>query len=230
MVISLGGCANAELAPADAARTRGAETAVATLPEKLGLAARYPGDEDLRTNPAVVFADDFETSTGGTLPRGFAWDHGAAWNNRWDHAWGGGRITREASHVHAAGRALELSMERPASLGVSKYFNPGFDRLFLRYYIRYDEAFPGAHHVGGSLEARAPGVPHTDSGVKADGVNKFGVLLDHWSFDPKVAAPGHLVAYVYHMDQQHKWGEQFYPSGTGQPANAAPSRRSRSTS
>src|SRR5713101_9130635 len=129
MILSVGGCTPGELVA-----TLMAETTPATLPETLGLEARYPGDQDLQKDPAVVFADDVETSTGETLPNGFASDHRGVWNNRWDHAWGGGRITREAAHVHAGRQALELSTERPASLGVSKYFSPGFDRLFLRYY------------------------------------------------------------------------------------------------
>ena len=196
-------------------------SAAETLPENLGLAARYPGDQGLAKDSAVVFADDVETSTGATLPNGFASDHRGSWNNRWDHAWGGVRITREAAHVHAGQQALELRTETPASLGTSKYFSPGFDRLFLRYYIEYDDAFPGAHHIGAGLVARAPGIPHAHAGIKADGVNKFDVLLDLWGFDPAVPAPGNLVAYVYHMDQQHEWGEQFYPSGRTQPGTNA---------
>jgi hypothetical protein len=224
MILSVGGCANTELAAIGAARTPPAGPVRETLREGPGLATRYPGDQGLREDPAVVFADDVETATGETLPNGFASDYGARWSNRWDHSWGGCRITREAPHVHAGGQALELSMDTPASLGASKYFSPGFDRLFLRYYIRYDEEFPGAHHTGGAIEARAPGVPHANPGVKADGTNKFGVLLDHWSFDPTVRAPGHLVAYVYHMDQQDKWGEQFYPSGKTLPGTNAARR------
>jgi hypothetical protein len=200
------------------------ETVLPALPENRGLAARYPGDYGLRHDPSVVFADDVETSTGDMLPSGFASDHRTAWNNPWDHAWGGVRITRDPPHVHAGSRALELSTDRPASLGVSKSFSPSFDRLFLRYYIKYDEEFRGAHHVGGGLAARAPGVPDANPGIKADGTNKFDVLLDHWGFDPNVPAPGHLVAYVYHMDQQHEWGEQFYPSGKTQPGTNATRR------
>jgi hypothetical protein len=199
-----------------------AGAAIAPLPEGPGLAARYPGDQGLGHAPGVVFADDVETAAGTILPNGVARELGASWNNRWDRAWGGVRISREPPGVHAGRQALELRADKPASVGTSKDLTPGFDRLFLRYYIRYDETFPGAHHVGGGIEARAPGVPHANPGVRADGTNKFTVLLDHWSFDPGVPAPGALVAYVYHLDQQHQWGEQFYPSGRTQPGiNAA---------
>jgi hypothetical protein len=108
-------------------------------------------------------------------------------------------------------------------VGVGKYLSPRVDRLFLRYlflryYVKYDDAFPGAHHVGGGIAARAPGVPDASPGVTPDGTNLFTAFLDHWSFDKRVPPPGHLVAYVYHMDQRHKWGEQFYPSGRTQPS------------
>lgn len=198
------------------------QTMRARLPEHAGLAARYPGDKRLATDPAVVFADDVESSTTGMLPDGLAAKQQTTWNNPWDRAWGGSRITDDPEHVHAGHRALEFSTNGPGSVAVMKYISPGFDQLFVRYYLKYDDAFPGAHHVGGWIQARAPGVPDVNPGVKPDGTNQFDVLLDHWTFDPGVPPPGHLVAYVYHMDQQHKWGEQFYPSGKTQPGvNAA---------
>ena len=192
-------------------RTPLPETTLARLPEHGGLAARYPGDKRLATDPAVVFADDVESASTRMLPDG-----------RWDRAFGGARITADPEHVHAGHRAFEFTTNGPGAVGVEKYIRPGFDRLFFRYYLKYDDAFPGAHHVGGLMSARAPGVPETNPGVKPDGTNQFDVLLDHWAFDPQVPPPGHLVAYVYHMDQQHQWGEQFYPSGKTSPGvNAA---------
>jgi len=178
---------------------------LARLPEQRGRAARYPGDKGLATDSAVILADDFEAST-----------------RPWDRLSGGVSIDDAPEHLHAGSRALQLSTNGPGGGGVIKYLSPGFDRLFLRYYIKYDDAFPGAHHVGGVMSARAPGVPDANPGVVPTGTNQFDVLLDHWSFDPKFPSPGQLVAYVYHMDQQHEWGEQFYPSGRTSPGvNAA---------
>ena len=175
------------------------------LPEHDGLAARYPIDEGLATDPTVVLADGFE----GPM-------------SLWTRTIGKPEVTDRPEHVHAGRRALELTIQGPAAIGLEKYMNAGLHRLFLRYYLKYDATFPGAHHVGGMLSARAPGVPETAPGIKADGTNKFDVALDHWAFDPNVRPPGLLVAYVYHMDQQHEWGEQFYPSGRTSPGiNAA---------
>jgi hypothetical protein len=193
------------------------EPALTPLPEGRGLAAAYPGDKGLPTDPAVIVADDFESSTSEMLPHGVLPDRRNRSKGAWDRAWGNPRITEDPDHVRAGQRALEVSLNNPGAAGMMKYFDPGFDRVFVRYYIKYDDAFPGAHHVGGAAQARAPGVPDANPGVKPDGTNQFDVLLDNWAFERTVPPPGHLVVYVYHMDQQHQWGEQFYPSGMTQP-------------
>ncbi|HSV73846.1 MAG TPA: hypothetical protein VLH79_08815 [Chthonomonadales bacterium] len=186
------------------------------LPEGPGIAARYPGDAGIARHPAVLFADGFETVTGERLSDGLREDEAdrSRWNHAWDHAWGGSRAVR---HAHTGRQAVELATPGAGSVGLTRNLHPGRERLFMRYYIRYAPDFPGAHHVGGAIEARAPGVPHANPGVPASGANKITVLLDHWTFEPGMTPPGPLVAYVYHMDQQHQWGEQFYPSGRIQP-------------
>jgi hypothetical protein len=137
------------------------------LPEHDGLAARYPNDQGLATDPSVVLADGFE----GPM-------------SLWTRTIGKREVTERPEHVHAGRRALELTIQGPAATGLEKYVNAGLHRLFLRYYLKYDDTFPGAHHVGGMLSARAPGVSETAPGIKADGTNKFAVALDHWPLIP----------------------------------------------
>jgi hypothetical protein len=79
----------------------------------------------------------------------------------WTRTIGKPEVTERSEHVHAGRRALELTIQGPAAIGLEKYVNAGLHRLFLRYYLKYDDTFPGAHHVGGTLSARAPGVPET---------------------------------------------------------------------
>jgi hypothetical protein len=149
------------------------------LPEHGGLATRYPGDKGLAIDPAVVFADDFESVATGALPDVWAAEQPATSKNRWSRGFGGPRITDDPEHVHAGHRALDLTIDGPAAIGLEKHMSPGYDRLFLRNHVKYDEAFPGAHHVGGMMSARAPGAPEATPGVKPDGTNKFDVSLDH---------------------------------------------------
>lgn len=189
------------------------------LPEGAGLAARRAADVRAPRHPSVLFADGFETVNGERLTDGILTDDAdrSRWNHTWDHAWGSCAIERDLAVVRSGKQCVVMSLPGAGSIGVSKYLGKGHDRVHVRYYVRYARDFPGAHHVGGAIEARAPGVPHANPGVPANGSNKITVLLDHWSFEPSMKPPGPLAAYVYHMDQQHQWGEQFYPSGKIQP-------------
>jgi hypothetical protein len=187
------------------------------LPEGDGIAARYPGDKGIERDPAVVFADDFETTAAGPLPHGYRKRD----EKLWDNSGGDCRITEEPENVHSGMKALQMTIVRPGSgqpggAGVDKYFEEGFDTLFLRYYAKFDkdnDLYHGGAHNGGCIDARAPGMPWACPGMRADGSNKFTVLLDTWRTQEQVPSPGYLVTYVYHMDQGGRWGDQFFPSG-----------------
>jgi len=196
----------------------------AALPEGDGIAAKYPGDQDIERDPAVVFTDGFEANATGPLPGGFRKGD----EKRWDDSGGACRITDRPDEVHGGGKALEMTIARPGSgrpggAHVQKFFQDGFDTLFLRYYARFDasnDLYHGGAHNGGGIAARAPGVPQHCPGVRADGANKFTVVLDTWRNRPEVPSPGPLVTYVYHMDQGGRWGDQFFPSGRINPARS----------
>lgn len=187
------------------------------LPEgNRGIAAKYPQDRGIERDPAVVFADDFEAMEADRFAPGYRKQKG----KKWDNAYGPTRITQQAENVHSGKKALEVAMGRPQGMGAARYFKKGFETLHVRYYAKYAKMFPGSHHTGMSISARAPGVPDACPGVRANGRNKFTVLLDTcpprppWS---NARPPGYAVIYCYHMDQQHKWGEQWFPSGKTLP-------------
>ncbi len=178
----------------------------------VGLAARYIEDLGIERDPAVLLFDGFESAAPGRP--------GKAWGN----AWGGPdklRVATGAGEVHSGARAVAMTLVRPSpqretGCGMHKKLSPGHDVLFLRYYARFGkdtEVFHGGAHNGGALEALAPGMPRASAGTRADGRNKFTVLLDTWRPDEKIASPGDLVVYVYHPEQGHQWGEQFFPGG-----------------
>jgi hypothetical protein len=191
------------------------------LPEGDGIAAKYPGDQGIERDPAVVFADGFETTETGRLPDGYRKQD----EKKWDNSGGGCLITEQAENVHSGKKAMELTLVRldlrkPAGAGMQKHFEEGFDTLFLRYYAKFGkdtELYHGGAHNGGDIEGRAPGVPQACPGVRADGSNKFTVVLDTWRTREEIPSPGHLVTYVYHMDQGGRWGDQFFPSGRAFP-------------
>jgi hypothetical protein len=191
-----------------------AQEVVRPLPEGPGgIASRYAGDLGIDRDPAVVFRDDFE---GGTT--------------RFDNSWGGIGLAPQAENVHGGKGALEcvLPWPRPSQetgKGVAHHFKEGFDTLHLRYYAKFGKAmelYHGGTHDGGSILARAPGVPDAKPGVPADGRNEYSVLLDTWRPDDTVASPGALATYVYHPEQRHRWGEHFFPSGKTLPFGGSP--------
>jgi hypothetical protein len=188
---------------------------VPELPEGSGIAARYPGDEGIERDPAVVFADGFETTPTGPLPPGYRVGDEKAWDNSW-----GGAVTDDPENVHNGGRSLQMTLvrpgPRPAGAGVQKHLEEGLDTFFLRYYAMFagdNDLYHGGAHNGGSIDARAPGVPLGCPGVRATGSNKYTALLDTYRSETELPSPGNMVIYCYHMDQGGRWGDQFYPSG-----------------
>jgi len=188
------------------------------LPEGDGIAAKYPGDLGIETDPAVVFADGFEELEDVAMDTSSYEQTG----KKWDNAWGMSQVTRDPENVHSGKQAIEITHKQPRSHGAEKRFDPGFDCLFVRYYMKYVKEYPGCHHTGMAILGAAPGVNLGNStGVRPDGRNHFTALVDTIppgknSVSP--GPPGYMDIYCYHMDQGRKWGDILFPTGDIQPA------------
>ncbi len=184
------------------------------LPEgHTGIAANYPGDVNIAADPAVIFADDFESYASA-----------ADLTERWDEAYHAAnlRIATESGAFFAGAQAVELRVPATStevSNTLIKYVSPARDVLFLRFYAQYGAGFDvlGSSHNGAMLQANycCPGVP-------ADGSNKFLVSYEASRFEASVANPGQLNVYVYHPDQRDVWGDHFYPTGVVSPFTYLP--------
>jgi hypothetical protein len=189
---------------------------LAKLPEGHGIAAKYPEDQGIKEDPAVVLADGFEDIEDDVM----ATSTQAQKGKKWDNAWGTVRITREPKNVHGGRQAVEITHEEPRSHGAEKHFGDGFDTLHVRYYMKYAKEYPGCHHTGMAILGGAPGVTvGSSTGVRPDGSNHFTALIDtvppwtEWAPPP----PGYMNIYCYHMDQGRKWGDLFFPTGEVYP-------------
>lgn len=192
--------------------------AVEPLPEgPNGIAARYPGDAGIASDPAVIFADDFE---------GYADAKGlpAKWNAGVYHDV---RIATAAGSVYAGRRALEFLLpkqDKEQSNGVARRVEKEADVLFLRCYTKFDPAFDisGSCHNGIGMSSRYfPGGQATP-GVPADGRNKFLAEFECWRGEPPEPSPGRFNAYVYHPGQRSQWGDHFFPDGKVMPNTSLP--------
>jgi hypothetical protein len=203
--------------PRDAKTSGSAATPFASegaLPEgDRGLAARYPGDQGIAADPAVLFADDFETpASPRDLPK--TWDV----VHHVDHL----RLTTAPTDVYGGKQALELTVpqqEREFSHAVDKILARAQSVLFLRYYSKFQPPYDvvGSSHNGCSISGGYYDGGRATPGVPADGRNKFLVNLENWRGEAATRSPGFLNLYVYHPEQRSQWGDHLFPTGVVLP-------------
>jgi hypothetical protein len=179
----------------------------------IGIAARYPGDAGIGADPAVLFADDFES-----------YANGSGLTSRWSEAYHAAniRIATEAANVFRGSKSLEFTVPQTTSEvsnTVAKVVSPARDVLFVRFYARFDTGFNvvGSSHNGSTISAQ-----YCCPGVRADGYNKFLVSYEAWRDSAASPNPGRLNAYVYHPDQRDIWGDHFFPTGLVLPNTSLP--------
>jgi hypothetical protein len=185
------------------------------LPRGLGLAARYPGDRGIAKDPAVLFQEDF---SGDDL-------------RRWDENKGPVSLSKESPHAGA--QCVEISMHRGRDTGghLIKWFPPGADTVFARFYVKFSKDYQYNHHFVWLLANppedrwRAFG----KAGLKPDGTY-FAAGMEPWFAWGKNPPPGEVNLYTYHMDidrdpkMDKYWGNGYFPPGPGKGRDAGPKR------
>ena len=190
-------------------------TPTGALPEgHNGIAKKYPGDAQIAGDPAVIFADDFESYTKPA-------ELGKHWDNLYQKQYVG--LTATPANVYRGKQSLEFTLpqqEAELSDAVEKALKPERDILFLRYYSKYESPFDvvGSSHNGAGISAHynndkgqaTPGIP-------ADGKNKFLANLETWRGEASTASPGNLNIYMYRPGQRSQWGDHLFPTGLVMP-------------
>lgn len=188
--------------------------ALEPLPERdSGIAARYPNDAQIASDPAVVFADDFESySTASNL------------TSRWDSVFqlANMRIASETGNRYAGSKALEITISSgPAEVSneLRKRLSPTRDTVFIRAYTKFgaSNSVIGSSHNNLWLSAN-----YSTPGVPADGTNKFLVVNDAYRDSTSVANPGEMSVYIYHPEQRSEWGDYWFPDGRVLPFDREP--------
>ena len=200
-----------------AARHRRAASPTATptsLPTetRAGIAARYPGDKNIGSDPDVILADDFEDYTSPDKLKG-----------KWDGVYRLTNLRIDTETFYSGGKSLEMQLPvstREISNALVKNLSPEQDTVFLRCYTRFDPDYnvvPTSTHNGIRLSAHYPG-----PGIKPnqDGTGFFLFLLQN-SIRRKALAgeriPGYSHLYVYWPEQRMAFGDHWYPDGTIKP-------------
>jgi hypothetical protein len=196
------------------------ETAAAPAAEP-GLAAKYPGDRGIERDPAVVFAETFETGTVAEV--------GKRWgeiNNK------DGKVmafSREVPPGSAGRRSLEMTGTLGENSGGHLYtvLKPGLDRAFVRFYTRFAPDHAYEHHFVclGGYNPPTP-YPHPKAGERPSGDDRVMVFIDPVGWYGKYPPPGVWNLYTYWPEMKISADGRYWGNCL-QPAQPAPVARGR---
>jgi hypothetical protein len=175
------------------------------LPEGPGLAAKYPGDVGIDRHASVVFVENFEQASFADTKK------------RWETVSMPQTMSLVDDKPAASGGKRSLLVSHVGGQGESAYLyrrlEPGYDKLHVRFYVKFDrECVPIHHffHIGGYR----PGTPYPQGGAgeRPRGDERFSVGIEpygrDWVWD----------YYAYWMEMRGSpprgatWGNSFLPS------------------
>jgi hypothetical protein len=148
--------------------------ALRTIPLE-GIATKYPGDAGIERDPRVVFVEDFEEDSLETL-----WKR---WETVSDRA---GQSYSDDVPPGSKGKH-SLIMQREKGSGAQLYRRLknkdsgwGYDRIFARYYVKFDPDCGEIHHFGPCLGGSNPATswPSVKAGQPTDGAKSFWVGIE----------------------------------------------------
>ena len=180
------------------------------LPAADGLAAAYPGDAGLARDPAVLFADNFES---GDM-------------TQWDEP--RGRVVMTDTAPHAGKGSGHIPMERgqrqrPDAI---KWFLPGAATVYVRFSVRFSAGYRCAHHFVRLLahQAKSKGSGFGKAGQKPEGPC-FSTGMEPWFAWGKNPPPGEVNLSSYFPDMSPDpqmpgkyWGNAFFLPSTARSA------------
>ncbi|MFB3789172.1 MAG: hypothetical protein ACE15F_22665 [bacterium] len=160
----------------------------------------------------LIFSDDFES---GNLAK---WDADSVVNDPSRL-----RLTEDPAQAFRGKYAVEITAPVGAGTGakLNKWFMPGYDRIYARWYCRFAEDFDQGNHMHfvHLLANRADNKwsAFGKAGLKPAGDDFFTTGLEPWRDWGRHPAPGELMLYTYHMDMPidpkmgKYWGEMKRP-------------------
>jgi len=176
------------------------------------IAARYPRDKNIASDPAVIFADDFESYTNASQ-LATKWSKVA----HVEHM----RIATETANRFSGAKAVEMSLpisSKEVSASLEKTVDT--DTLFVRVYEKWATNYyvTGSNHNGISILGGTLAGPCTPA--PANGTGFFIFQLQNILSGRKPAGmtpPGYDQIYAYWPKQRSDCGDHWFPDGWVQP-------------
>lgn len=158
----------------------------------------------------LVFSEDFES---GNFNK---WDQDSNLNAP-EHL----HLTSEEANVHSGEYAVELNVDpdSPKGMKLNKWFLPGYDEIYIRFYARFADNFNQGnlmhwvHVFGHNINNKWSGFGK--AGIKPGGDDFFSVGIEPWRAWGEHTPPGRIMFYTYHMDMPQDsssgkyWGENL---------------------
>jgi len=190
-----------------------------SLPEgNNGLAAKYPGDKGIEKDPHVVFVEKFDDGPGYEILNPVAlqlifsrWDTVTQKENM--------SLSNDVPEESDDDRSLLMTHEHGQDSGyLYRRLLPGHNKVFVRYYVKFDPQCAPLGHFGAWLGGYNPPStwPQGGAGAKPSGKDKFTTGVepygDKWAWD--------FYAYWQGMHAHgdgNYWGTTFLVNGPKPP-------------
>jgi hypothetical protein len=180
-----------------------------------GLAAGYVRDAGIEKDPAVLFTENFES---GDLAK-------------WQEKKGPVAVTRDQPHAGAFSAAIPMNRGQNTGGHLVKWFLPGAETVYARFYVKFSQDYQYAHHFVWLLAnpANDRWRAFGKAGRKPDGTY-FSTGMEPWFAWGKNPPPGEVCLYTYYPDMtidpkmNKYWGNQFFPPGPEKGEAAGPQR------
>ena len=182
------------------------------LPSGPGLAGEYSADEGIGTNPAVIFADDFEAD-----------DRAKKWDNRRDKEGAVLDLVDESASDPRLGRKtlrVTATLGRNTGGGLTKWFESA-ETLFVRFYVKFAPDCDYVHHfvvlrANKGLRGRDKWSGFGGAGIRPTGADRFSTALEPWGNWRRWTPPGRWNFYSYWHEMKGSpdgkyWGTSFRP-------------------
>ena len=153
------------------------------VPEK-GIASEYPGDAGIARDVRVIFVEDFEEPSMDALEK------------RWDTVGAKDSLSFTRDVPSGSNGEQSLLMDRQRGPGGQLYRRLqnktggwGCDRVFARYYVKFDPECGELHHFGTCLGGNNPPTswPSVKAGQPTDGARSFWSGIEpfgsSWTWD-----------------------------------------------
>jgi hypothetical protein len=175
-----------------------------------GIAAKYPGDAGIERDPDVVFVESFEGSVAEIC-------------GRWEAVSGKPIMSKSDDVVPGSGGKQSLLLTRVAG-GTDGYMDGGnlyrrlrndkggfgYDRLFFRFYMKFNAEHAPIHHYGSGLVGFYPPTPWPQGGA---GVRPNGDARWTTQVEPSDFTSWHYYSYWQGMGgsppRGQTWGNTF---------------------